>query len=534
VLDLAEINLSALLLEKISIEKRLRLDFSKPNYKVSKTNAELVIMLRRGCDTEAQCGVHSDLPGKFLDPETLTIKCDDCRRQHPRRGDLLPLVEGQASDLVRSRLEDKLRQFDSFNIPPLLLRDLRSSHVAPLLRIFKLLDSEKVFVAYCPQCLKRLTNATALRYPCGIVHLICKTCDLKDSVKKCCYDSQEYRRDTMHTVNLASLYTNSPVCPLCMVSKKLKVLQCDHSFCERCLCDLKKCPMCSKTIRTSLVDNLRPESFLMNVRPTGLQQQGDNYCFLSSAIQAIYHLTDLREVQTDLVKLRLRGTAREFLKVLDQMHSPTGKVFVDGLRTTLARSFKATDLFQARKYSNSYEAYSAIMQQMAQAEVTLVEKFRVLISQESKCDCVPWTSEDWSSDCFGLSVLVSGKNSFLDQLREDFQGKALSMCLGSNSCEHTEVRRKLLNVPEVLVFQLNFQAKRRKSKVVGSYLVETLNIRDILHEDNALEGYYQLKGAVFMLPGKLLLGVQDFKGMDDLQRLFGVNLQCQHPQRVRL
>jgi hypothetical protein len=192
------------------------------------------------------------------------------------------------------------------------------------------------------------------------------------------------------------------------------------------------------------------------------------------------------------------------------MHSPAGKVSVDGLR--LAQSFEATDLFQARKYSNSYEAYSAIMQQMAQAEVTLVEKFRVLISQESKCDCCPWTSEDWSSDCFGLSVLVSGKNSFLDQLREDFQGKALSMCLGSNSCEHTEVRRKLLKVPEVLVFQLNFPTKRRKSKVGRSYLVETLNLRDILHEDNALEGYYQLTGAVFVLPGHFFSGFRTPRG----------------------
>jgi hypothetical protein len=67
------------------------------------------------------------------------------------------------------------------------------------------------------------------------------------------------------------------------------------------------------------------------------------------------------------------------------MHSPTGKVSVDGLRTTLEQSFEATGLFQAREYGDSYEAYSAIMQQMAQAEVTLVEKFRVLISQESKC-----------------------------------------------------------------------------------------------------------------------------------------------------
>jgi hypothetical protein len=245
---------------------------------------------------------------------------------------------------------------------------------------------------------------------------------------------------------------------------------------------------------------------------TGLQNLGDNHCFLNSAVQAIYHLTDLSEVQTDLVKQSTRGTARELLKVLDRMHSPTGKVSVDGLRTTLAQSFEATDLFQAREYGDSYEAYSAIMQQMAQAEVTLVEKFRVLISQESKCECVPWTSEDWSSDCFGLSVLVSGKNSFLDQLREDFQGKALSMCLGSNSCEHTEVRRKLLKVPEVLVFQLNFPTKRRKSRVGRSYLVETLNLRDILHEDNALEGCYQLKGAVFMLPGHFFSGFKTSRG----------------------
>jgi hypothetical protein len=166
---------------------------------------------------------------------------------------------------VRSRLEDKLRQFDSFNIPPLLLRDLKSTNVAHLLRIFRLLNSEKVFIPYCPLCSKRLTNATALRYPCEKAHLICKTCDPKDSVTKCCYDSQEYRRDTLHSVTLERLYTSSPVCPLCMVNKELKVIPCDHSFCERCLSDLKKCPICSEATSASPGGSLRPETFLADV-----------------------------------------------------------------------------------------------------------------------------------------------------------------------------------------------------------------------------------------------------------------------------
>jgi hypothetical protein len=71
VLDLAEINLSALLLEKISTEKRLRLDNSKQHYSVSRTNAELVRNETKGVDIDAKCDMHPSLPGEFLDPEAL-------------------------------------------------------------------------------------------------------------------------------------------------------------------------------------------------------------------------------------------------------------------------------------------------------------------------------------------------------------------------------------------------------------------------------------------------------------------------------
>jgi hypothetical protein len=266
VLDLARINLSALLLEKISRERRLRLDVSRQSYNVSKTNAELADTLKKemnGGLPEAKCDMHSSWPGVFLDPENFTIKCAKCKALSSRGSSFLPLVEGHALGLVRSTLEDRLAQYDSFNIPPLLLRDLKSSNVSPLLRIFKLLDSAKVFIPYCPLCLKKLTNATTLRFPCEKAHLICKTCDPKDSVPKCCYDGQEYRQDTLHPVTLERLYASSPVCPLCMVSKELKVLQCEHSFCESCMSDLKNCPFCGETVRTG--ENLRPEPFLRDV-----------------------------------------------------------------------------------------------------------------------------------------------------------------------------------------------------------------------------------------------------------------------------
>jgi hypothetical protein len=277
--DHSRLNLSQLLQERIGQEKLSNLEDPRNTFNATRSNAELVIILRNeenGGPSMVKCQSHPNLPGEYLDISTFTILCKNCNakargtpsgNEEPSSPSFLPLGSGEealaATEFVRGRLAERLSECASFNIPPVFLKHLKSDSLSKLAMILKHLDISEVFVPHCPLCLVKLTNATALRFPCAKVHLICKACRLKEdsSTMRCCYDDSEHPKDALRSVALETFYAKLPTCPLCMHSNELKVIQCEHSFCDRCTEKLKKCPICSTPCNLPRADVLS-EPFL--------------------------------------------------------------------------------------------------------------------------------------------------------------------------------------------------------------------------------------------------------------------------------
>jgi hypothetical protein len=271
--------LSQLLQDRIGREKLLNLEDLRNTFNATRSNAELVIILRHeenGGNSELKCAKHPNLPGEYLDTNTFMILCRNCKAglkdtpggEEPSSTSSLALGRGEetlgAVEFVRSRLAERLSQCDSFNIPPVLLKHLNSDNLSKLTKIIKLLDRAEVFIPHCPLCLEKLTNTTALRFPCEKVHLICIKCRDKEvgSTMRCCYDGREHSKGALRYVALETLYAIYPICPVCMRSNELKVIPCDHSFCDRCIQDFKKCPICSTPCNIPLRADLQAEPFL--------------------------------------------------------------------------------------------------------------------------------------------------------------------------------------------------------------------------------------------------------------------------------
>jgi hypothetical protein len=234
----------------------------------------------------------------------------------------------------------------------------------------------------------------------------------------------------------------------------------------------------------------------------GLKNAGSNHCFLNSAVQALFNLSSEHDVDDALARHPSNSVCTEVLRVLKEMHflsSTGGTGSVDLLRAEMAKQFRSTGLFQGRDFGDAYEAFNAILQQLYSSvpEARLVKKFRIEITEKSSCDCRDsQTTQDWSPDCFGLSVFMSGERRFLDQLKEDFQGRTYQMCQkGSSLACSTRISRAFKTAPSILTFQLNYQPNLPISR--ESSLVEQIDLSQI----SEIQAQYTLKGAVLMTPG---------------------------------
>jgi hypothetical protein len=128
--DLSRINLSQLLQERIDQEKLMNLEDLRNTFNATRSNAELVIILRHeenGGPSEVKCAKHSNLPGVYLDTNTFTILCRNCKAglkdtpggEEPSLPSFIALGRGEealgAVEFVRSRLAERLSQCDSFS-----------------------------------------------------------------------------------------------------------------------------------------------------------------------------------------------------------------------------------------------------------------------------------------------------------------------------------------------------------------------------------------------------------------------------------
>jgi hypothetical protein len=179
----------------------------------------------------------------------------------------------------------------------------------------------------------------------------------------------------------------------------------------------------------------------------------------------------------------------------------------------MATSFRSSGHFQQRDFGDSYEAFNAILQMVYKShpQSSLVKRFQVKVAEEQKCRCKTETA-NWSDDSFGISMQMTSED-FENQFRKDFGRKEIRMCLGARRCSVTTMTRRLLEAPEVFVFQLNYSTATQAYPSYGSNpyssrvstprntsIPEALNLANLL-PSSGLIGTYHLKGAVFMSPG---------------------------------
>jgi hypothetical protein len=172
----------------------------------------------------------------------------------------------------------------------------------------------------------------------------------------------------------------------------------------------------------------------------------------------------------------------------------------------MASSYTSTRLFQGRDFGDSFEAYSAILQQLytAAPNSKLVKRFSLKITERSTCRCST-ESQDWSPDCFALSVYMNGGKGFLETVHEDFSGKSYQYCIGNRRCKTTNKQQEFREAPQSLVFQLNYDSleaqsyrgRRDPSASRRTKFEEVFDLSSICE----LSGVYILKGAVLMVPG---------------------------------
>jgi hypothetical protein len=243
----------------------------------------------------------------------------------------------------------------------------------------------------------------------------------------------------------------------------------------------------------------------------GLRNEEKNHSFINSAVQVLFNLSTLEEVN-DVILQEPCSVSIKFLGVLQDMHSlmiTGGAASVDKLRAALASAFRPTGLFEGRTMGDPFEAYNAVLQHLCNAAPSsqLVKRFSLQITEKSACRCRSEV-QLWRSDCFGLPVYVNRDKGFLGQLKEDFQGKQLQMCLGDEHCHSTLTLRELMEVPKVLAFQLNYVplGVGMSDMLVAQppcYFEEAFDLSSI----SQFTGLYRLKGTVLMVSKHFLTAV---------------------------
>jgi hypothetical protein len=329
------VNVPDLLIERINLERQLKYDhLIKKSELSSKNYSELVRVLRKeqsGPKTEFICSKHPLRKGEFLDESTMEIKCSQCKAVH--RGLSLVKLEGEAMQkavqLFRVKVQETLATVDSFNIPPLLLKDLDSENINQIIKILALLKIEKVFISYCPVCLNKLTKDTARRFSCQKAHLTCSEC--YPNQDKCCYDKQPQRTDVIRPVALETLYTQTPVCPMCMENNVSKCLSCSHSFCENCISNIKRCPFCSAKHSG---EELLPEPFLTHF--SGLKCSNGDQQFATKISE--------QTCQLFCSKCCLSvGKLHTFEKIPDRLHEFLDKLIAEHLEAVTQHPSERTE-----------------------------------------------------------------------------------------------------------------------------------------------------------------------------------------------
>jgi hypothetical protein len=69
-------------------------------------------------------------------------------------------------------------------------------------------------------------------------------------------------------------------CPICLQNEVDSITECNHSFCVKCLCRVKKCPICRKSLNKSKIcDEIIKLDSLSNIDTSSIDslfEMGDN------------------------------------------------------------------------------------------------------------------------------------------------------------------------------------------------------------------------------------------------------------------
>eukprot|EP00359_Climacostomum_virens_P009273 CAMPEP_0204902160 /NCGR_PEP_ID=MMETSP1397-20131031/3499_1 /ASSEMBLY_ACC=CAM_ASM_000891 /TAXON_ID=49980 /ORGANISM="Climacostomum Climacostomum virens, Strain Stock W-24" /LENGTH=575 /DNA_ID=CAMNT_0052070617 /DNA_START=270 /DNA_END=1993 /DNA_ORIENTATION=- len=211
---------------------------------------------------EVECETHRN-PGVGVISKSWRAVCPNCIQAGLTEEEKSSLLELARGEELLDLMENAFRLSDSFKVPPHHLKFLVFQSPFARLRILKSLAEDKLYMPYCPICLRFLTNENARKFPCGEAnHLICADCEPKSRRVICVYDGLQFRNETCSKVScLAALYKTKPVCPVCSEGRDLRVLRCNHSFCTLCIGKLRMCPVCEEVIELD-AENYVPDPFL--------------------------------------------------------------------------------------------------------------------------------------------------------------------------------------------------------------------------------------------------------------------------------
>jgi hypothetical protein len=260
--ELEELNVREYLVARINSARFVNQEDPKPHEELARRSySELTVLLRHeeeGGQTHLYCSTHTHNKGEFLDIDSLKVKCQLCIRSREERA--YPVQSPDSIEAFRSALDDRIRELDSFCIPPLLLSSVTSLDLGRMLKLASKLRDDLFYIPYCPLCLKKLDRTTTLQYPCEKSHLVCTKCNPRSKRTVCIYDRQEYRNDHLQLVGLELVAIGRLSCPVCTLIVKLKELPCGHAFCSPCIDRLRQCPMCKASLAFVDVSALQLDS----------------------------------------------------------------------------------------------------------------------------------------------------------------------------------------------------------------------------------------------------------------------------------